>query len=953
MQESRWKEIESIYFDLLSLPPNERAAAMQERCSGDEHLRQEVASLLEAREQAQGFLSAVDVSEVSRESSQSRILSGEHLGPYELIASVGAGAMGEVYLARDSRLGRNVALKVLPSTFTRDSERVARFQREARLASALNHPNIITIYDIGQVGETWYLAAEFVDGVTIRERLRFCRISLEEALGIATQCTRALAAAHQAGIIHRDIKPENIMIRPDGEVKVVDFGLARVAGHGAEIDADATQSGALLGTPRYMSPEQARGQQLDFRTDIFSLGAVLFEMVAGKPAFAGDTAADVFAALLGPARPALSQSDWLAAPELDAILSKALNPDLGRRYHTMQAFGRDLERVQDQLKNGSRVEEPPATPSRLNQPGGIRITRRALAGGALSLGGLGLAAYGLTRRFRTAADRPPSSVVPLTSFGGNKDFGAFSPDGTRIAFSWNGGKGEKTERSIYVKPIGAGDPVRVTFAAEDDRLPVWSPDGRQIAFCRRVQGIRYAVYVVNTSNGAERKISEGALGVSWSAEGKTLAIANLRGDGGGLHLIDVDTGIRRQLTAPSPNSDILPVFSLGGKWIAFTRLFGFASREIFVIAREGGQPKQLTFDKEPTYGVTWTADSREVVFSSNRGRGGESLWRVSRSGGTPQRIQENSTGAGFYPSISTQGNRLAYTVSFKDTNLYAYEGAGFQGRSHPARFNSPRNIVSSSRRDDSLNISPSGVSIAFVSKRTGDEEIWVCNRDGGGQRQLTHFNGPGTGTPRWSPDGEWIAFDSLVSGNPDIYLMRADGSQVRRLTSGQSSNYMPSWSADGKWIFHKSDRSGADQIWKLPVAGGETVRVTRSGAVEAFESPDGKLIYYTKNGFGPLWRAPAAGGTEELVPELKSFDRIYRSWGVHPEGIYFISRERGTRQTIRFFSFATRQVRPLVVLDREPVWDYPDVALSADGRQLICAVLDQEVNDLMLIENFH
>lgn len=274
---------------------------MQQRCSGDEHLRQEVESLLEAREQAQGFLSAIDLSEASRDPSKSHILFGEHLGPYELIASVGAGAMGEVYLARDSRLGRNVALKVLPSTFTRDSERVARFQREARLASALNHPNIITIYDIGQVGETWYLAAEFVDGVTIRERLKAGRISLEEALGIATQCTRALAAAHQAGIIHRDLKPENIMIRPDGEVKVVDFGLARVAGPAAHVDADATQSGALLGTPRYMSPEQARGQQLDFRTDIFSLGAVLFEMIAGRPAFAGDTAADVFAALLGPA----------------------------------------------------------------------------------------------------------------------------------------------------------------------------------------------------------------------------------------------------------------------------------------------------------------------------------------------------------------------------------------------------------------------------------------------------------------------------------------------------------------------------------------------------------------------------------------------------------------------------------------------------------------------------
>jgi len=218
---------------------------------------------------------------------------------------------------------------------------------------------------------------------------------------------------------------------------------------------------------------------------------------------------------------------------------------------------------------------------------------------------------------------------------------------------------------------------------------------------------------------------------------------------------------------------------------------------------------------------------------------------------------------------------------------------------------------------------------------------------------LTSFNGPGTGTPRWSPDGHWIAFDSLAAGNPNIYVVHADGGAPNSLTSGPSGNFMPSWSADGNWIYFKSDRSGEDQIWKIPAMGGAAVQITRWGGSEAFPSPDGKLVYYTKGAWGSIWTVPADGGAENTVPELKGYDRIFRSCGILRQGIYFMSREEAPHQVIRFFSFATRQISPLVVLDKEPIWDYPDVALSSDGRQLLYASLDQEVNDLMLIQNFH
>ncbi|HEX4169091.1 MAG TPA: protein kinase, partial [Bryobacteraceae bacterium] len=762
------------------------------------------------------------------------------------------------------------------------------------------------------------------------------------ALDIALQCARALAVAHQAGIVHRDVKPENILVRCDGVVKIVDFGLA---GHSEEPSETGNDNyvGTVMGTPRYMSPEQARGERLDARSDIFSLGAVLYEMVTGQPAFPGVTNAEVFASVLG-------YELKKTASGLDTILHKALAKVRDERYRTMDEFAADMERVR---------EQPASFPEGARPAGKTQLSRRVVLTGAGTVAaGIGLIALRFKSARNGTKEAPPVDVLPLTSFPGYKDYGSFSPDEHRIVFSWNGGiggRGGKQERNIYVKDVGSGDPVRLTFTRADETHPVWSPDNGHIAFCRVTKDElpfrQFAIVIIPPNGGRESQIWQGCEGVSWSPDGSTLAVSGLPPRSGGIFRIGLKTGSRTRLTRSAIHLDELPVFSPDGKWVVFTRSFGPRTRELFVVSANGGSERQLTFDHQPTYGATWTADSREIIFSSNRSSGGETLWRIPLGGGTPRRLYPTLADA-FYPAVSKSGSRLIYTGAFLDTNIYSSEGSGFGNRPVPGRFGKTTALIRSSRRDDSPSLSKGQNRIAFVSRRTGNEEIWRCELDGSNPRQLTSFGGTDTGTPRWSPDGNRIVFDSIATGTPEIYVIDAEGKMLRRLTNELFGHYMPSWSADGERIYFKSDRSGSDQIWSVSAEGGPLAQVTRGGGCEACASLDGKMLYYTNHGWGTIWTVPVAGGPEKPVAELQQFDRIFRSWGVVSRGIYFMSREDKPEQTVHFFSFSTRRVYPLLTFDREPIWNYPDLALSEDGRVLLTARLDQEVNDIMLIENF-
>jgi serine/threonine-protein kinase len=366
MTPERYQQIGQLFRVALELEPSQRAAFLAEACAGDEALRREVESLLSSHEQATAFIAAPALAVAAQGLAEASApsLIGERIGHYQILSQLGAGGMGEVYLAEDQRLRRKVALKLLPAQFTQDADRVRRFEQEARAASALNHPNIITIHEIGQVDGRHYIVTEFVDGQTLRQQMKSARLKLSEALEVAVQVASALTAAHEAGIVHRDIKPENLMLRTDGYVKVLDFGLAKLTEPAAQaIDTQAptaaalsTETGMVMGTAHYMSPEQARGQKVDGRSDIFSLGIVLYEMVTGRAPFEGATSSDVIAALLGKEPLPLTQLLPEIPVELERIVTKALRKEREERYQTIKDLLVDLKGLRQELE--ARAKEP-------------------------------------------------------------------------------------------------------------------------------------------------------------------------------------------------------------------------------------------------------------------------------------------------------------------------------------------------------------------------------------------------------------------------------------------------------------------------------------------------------------------------------------------------------------------------------------------------------------------
>ncbi|HEY1759570.1 MAG TPA: protein kinase [Bryobacteraceae bacterium] len=884
------------------------------------------------------------------------LAAGTRLGPYEILAPIGAGGMGHVYKARDTRLDRIVAIKVLPTDKIADPERKQRFRQEAKAASSLNHPNIITIYDIGSENGVDYLAMEFVAGKTLDQLTPRNGMRIGDLLGYSAQVADALAKAHQAGIVHRDLKPSNVMVSNDGLVKVLDFGLAKLAQPATAPD-DATKTmaaltgdGAILGTTYYMSPEQAEAKPVDGRSDAFSFGAMLYEMATGQRPFHGESQVAVLSAILREdPKPARDIRPELPA-ELTRVIARCMRKDPARRFQHMDDLKVALEELKEESDSGalsasSGVALGPAVPS-----GKKRIW---LAAGVMLLAGAAIAGW----RMKTAkptAPEAPLQPIPLTSYRGSESYPSFSPDGSQVAFSWNGEK--ESSYDIYVKLIGPGAPLRLTSSQEDSDFPKWSPDGRMIAFLRGNSEEKFSIILVPALGGPERKVGAYSSATSgagidlpslcWTPDSKALIISANQSPNqpNSLVLVSLETGETRTLTHPplQVRGDMRPAVSPDGQSLAFIRTNGTVYSLWMLSLGEGfqpqGDPKQLATGDLRVLSVEWMPDSREVLFSSGQANTGGIYRMAASSDAKPQAVPGVATGTGGL-AISLQGHRLAYAVGTQDANIWKVD---LDTKSAALDAG-----LSSTFRDAFPQYSPDGKRITFFSNRGGRSDMWVANVDGSQTARLTSMAGPTTASPRWSPDGQQIVFDSNTGGKYQIYEVSADGGQPRKL-SKEAEEFTANWSHDGRWIYFASNRGGDYQVWKMPVQGGDPVQVTRGGGIAPVESPDGKTLYFTKEmGMGGLWKMPVDGGPEtQVIPDVHRYD-----YAVTGKGIYFATEgTRGRSAAIQFLNLATGITTQIVKVDKPLELG---LTVSPDGRSLLFSQVDSYGRDLMLVENFH
>jgi len=888
------------------------------------------------------------------------LTTGTKLGPYEVVAPLGAGGMGEVYRARDTKLGRDVALKLLPPLFTADADRVARFEREARLLASLNHPHIGAIYGFEDAGDMPALVLELVEGDTLYDRVRRGPLPLSDALAFAQQIADALDAAHRAAIIHRDLKPSNIKITPDGVVKVLDFGLAKaLAAEGSGLDlsksatmtADRTIVGAVLGTAAYMSPEQARGLPIDKRTDIWAFGCVLFDMLTGTSAFGRETVTDTIAAVVG------AEPEWKALPadtpdSIRRLLMRCLQKDARRRLHDIADARIELEDTM------ATPAEPAPVPTR-------RLWSR-LALPAMSLGIATALVFLWAARDRLGRPAvkpspPDSRVIRLTDLPGLEESPAISPDGRSVAFT--GGVGGK--RQVFVQLIAGGAPLQVTRDTVDHECPRWSPDsGSILYFSPAVSGaVQGSIWEIPALGGVPRRVVNSVGCADISPTDGRLALFRLVKEGIQLVTEPMD-GSRFDVVAVfAPATYYLyPRWSPDGRWIAFQR--GDSIRfDIFLAPATGGEPRKLTRDNNMMNGFAWLPDSTGIIYSSSRGGSIPylptlGLWQVTLRDGSVRQVTSGETSY-MNPDISKSGVILAGRMTLQ-TDIWKFPVDGL-----PAE-NVRRGVRVTRQTGQVLTptASPGDKEVAFLSDSGGHANLWVVNTKSGGLRQITYEHDPNVamGVPVWSPDGRTIAFVSS-RGNQGltfgVWLVDPDGSNLRNVAN---PGLGPAWSPDGRWVYYStwSGGVGTDVVMKkVPVDGGLAVTV-RTERLRSAIGLHGTTLYY-------LFERPLVDGTPEFEirtasPEDAPFHVLARipasrvpiwqivSPALSPDGKWLAQAlTDGLTTNVWALSTTTGEWRQITDFGERATFIARRVSWSSDGRSILAAVAEGD-SDIVLLE---
>ena len=887
-------------------------------------------------------------------------MTGQTISHYRILDKLGEGGMGVVYKTEDAHLDRFVALKVLPPERVADPERKRRFVQEAKAASALNHPNIVTIYDIDEADGVDFIAMEYVQGKTLERMIGRKGLPVGEALHYAVQMADALAKAHAAGIVHRDLKPSNVMVTDDGVVKVLDFGLAKLLDRGGA-DADETRTlkphseeGVIIGTVAYMSPEQAEGKPVDARSDIFSFGSVLYEMLTGQRAFQAESKVSTLAAILHSQPKPPSDTGHPLAHELESAVLRCLRKDRQRRWQNMSDLKVALQDLKEESDSGKLVSSQVEA----------RAAKRPwlwLAGAAAALLILGAGGWLFSSRF----EKPVAAIqaVPLTTFPGAEVEPSLSPDGNQVTFAWNGEK--QGNFSIYVKLVGPGKPIRLTDSPATERSPAWSPDGRWIVFARYPDPGKAEIILIPALGGPERKLAESS-GVwpfegiempflAWSPDSRWIVARNANAPAEwGLVAINVETGERQKLTGDM--GDFSPAFSPDGRRLVFARLGGIFLSDIHSLSvsdslKPQGEAKRLTYEERWAVAPVWTHDGRQILFSCGELLGSRGLYRIPADGST--RTAERIAGADERTQSVTivrkgASSRLVYSHGGVETGLWE---VGLSAAADP--LGPPRKVAPSTARDGHPGYSPDGRRIVFTSDRSGTLEIWFCDKDGSNPSQSTSFGRGIAVIPHWSPDGGRIVFDYRYQGEGRPFVVSVAGGAPRPLTSGKEQYTDPVFSADGRWVY-LSLLHGLGEICKMPSDGSrEPRRAVEGNGRIPLPSADGKFLYYSKT-WSPadIWQVTinSEGEASSAGRSVVSPVQDATNWAPTDRGIFFVPlAEPDEKASIRFLDLATGHAKLVLLLDKRPG---QGMTALRDGSRVLWSQIDQVASDLMLVENF-
>jgi len=797
-------------------------------------------------------------------------LIGRSLAHYRVTATIGAGGMGEVYRATDSKLSRDVAIKVLPADLAQDPERLARFEREARLLASLNHPNIAHVYGFESAtlpdgSTTHFLAMELVAGDDLAERLKRGAIPLEEALPIARQIAEALEEAHERGIVHRDLKPANVKVMPEGKVKVLDFGLAKAysgdsaAGSGPDLSQSptlahtGTQAGVILGTAAYMSPEQARGKAVDKRADIWAFGVVLYEMLTGLRLFEGETVSDVLAAVL------TREPEWARLPAatpgaIRDLLRRCLRRDVKARQRDM---GDARIALEEALAGLSPEDDTPPPHTRSTWRRAVPWAATLAAGALVS----GVVLWGVALR---RPQREAMHFRAVTNFAGVQAQPALSPDGRSVAFASDRGG----DYDIYVGLVSGGKLIQITHDPNFEARPSWSPDGASITYARLNDWGLWDVWQVPALGGTPRRLILNAADPAWSRDGRSLAYVNDLTRT--IWVSDPAGQNARQVTTPgSPLYPAEPRFSPDGRELAFVTRGGGPRGELNVVDLASGEVRRLTQDDALAQCPAWSPDGLHLYFASSRG-GAMNIWKIGARGGEAEPITAGQ-GDDVQPDVSADGSRIVFATYRESLGFARLDLSAKPGPDNPKQLS-----IDLARNQIGPAYSPDGAHLAYFSNLKGVEieGIWMAGADGSDPLPLVQDARVNI-FPKWSPDGEHLIYMSGTGlGGETEYRRVAISGGTPQTLLGNAADYNFDVGPDGRLLFRDAD--GRVQSYDL------SSQQTRQLAVSP-QSQNGELLRSSPDGQAVAYILSAGAENDPLaglwVEDFKSPPRrVFHGW---------------------------------------------------------------------------